>query len=68
MEMQKIINNLKNPHRDFKQRFSYQEELNAIAEIVRSNGIVEEAIHIEPFILSEANNIRQKLKVYKRYI
>ncbi len=46
MEMQKIINNLKNPHRDFKPRFSYQEELNAIAEIVRINGIVEEAIHL----------------------
>jgi hypothetical protein len=39
MEMQKIMNNLKNPHRDFKPRFSYAGELKLIAEAIRNNGI-----------------------------
>jgi len=66
--MQKIINNLKNPHRDFKPRFSHSDELKKIAEIVNNNAIAEEVIHIEPFVLTETTNIRQKFKVYKRYI
>jgi hypothetical protein len=39
MKMQKIINNLKNPHRDFKPRFSYAEELKQIAENVKINAL-----------------------------
>lgn len=68
MEMQKIINNLKNPHRDFRPRFSYAQELKQIAELVHKNALPEESIHLDPFVLTEATNIRQKLKVYKRYI
>lgn len=41
MEKQKMLNSLKNPHRDFKPRFSYAEEQKKIAETVRGNAVAE---------------------------
>lgn len=68
MNMQKIKNNLKNTQRDFKHRFQYEEELQAIAKEVASNSPNMGTAIVDELVLADSNNIRQKFKVYKRYI
>lgn len=66
--MQKILNNVKHQHRDFKPRLNFNSEFEAIGLRVAATQNEQTQQLFDQLVGEQKNNLRQKLKIYKKLL